>query len=71
LAWKPQTARSNTTCNHGIAPWGTDENRQQIANAIAYAREDGDVEALPLLLAWLTQPCDARDAYHVQKGDRS
>ncbi|MFE0797129.1 hypothetical protein [Streptomyces mutabilis] len=29
-------------------------------DAIAYARQIGDLEALPLLLARLTQPCDAR-----------
>jgi len=30
---------SNTTCNRVIAPWVTDEDRQQIANTIAYARD--------------------------------
>ncbi|EST24364.1 hypothetical protein [Streptomyces roseochromogenus] len=58
---------SDTTCHHVIAHWVTDEDQQQINEAIAYARQIGDLEALPLLLARLTQPCDARDAYRAQK----
>lgn len=47
-------------CNHVIAHWTTQEERKQISDAIAHARQIGDLEALPLLLARLTQPCDAR-----------
>lgn len=55
------------TCHHVIAHWVTDAERQQINEAIAYAREIGDLEALPLLLLRLTQHCDARDNHHAQK----
>ncbi|MCX4858305.1 hypothetical protein OG426_30560 [Streptomyces canus] len=42
--------------NHPV----TDEERAELANAIDYARDIGDLEALPLLLARLTGPCPAR-----------
>ncbi|MFE6362948.1 hypothetical protein ACFVP3_23490 [Streptomyces sp. NPDC057806] len=58
-------------CHHVIAHWVTDDDRQQINDAIVYARDVGDMEALPLLLARLTQPCDARDTYHAQKDRRT
>ena len=61
------TAVSDSTCHHVIAHWVTDADRQQITDAIAYARQVGDLQALPLLLAQLTQPCEARDAYRAQK----
>ncbi|MEU7400735.1 hypothetical protein [Streptomyces sp. NPDC044948] len=48
-------------CHHVIAHWTTQEERQQITDAIAYARRIDDLAALPLLLARLTQPCDARN----------
>ncbi|MCX3059579.1 hypothetical protein [Streptomyces beihaiensis] len=57
-------------CHHVIAHWVTDEDRQQINHAVAYAREIGDIQALPLLLARLTQPCNARDSYRAQKESR-
>lgn len=62
---------SAPTCHHVIAHWVTDDERQQITEAIAYARTIGDLEALPLLLARLTQPCDARDTHRAQKETRS
>ncbi|WND33986.1 hypothetical protein RI578_06615 [Streptomyces sp. BB1-1-1] len=48
-------------CHHVIAHWTDQEERKQITDAIAYARQVGDLQALPLLLARLTQPCDARN----------
>ncbi|GAB2714627.1 hypothetical protein [Streptomyces bullii] len=59
---------SDTTCHHVIAHWVTDEDKRQITDAIAYARQIGDVEALPLLLARLTQPCEARDRAQKEEG---
>lgn len=60
-----------SACHHVIAHWVTDEERQQIADAIDYARKVNDLTALPLLLARLTQPCIARDAHRAQKETRS
>ncbi|QIJ62570.1 hypothetical protein [Streptomyces sp. JB150] len=57
---------SDTTCHHVIAHWVTDDERKQINDAIDYARQVGDLQALPLLLAQLTEPCDARDAHRAQ-----
>ena len=62
---------SDTTCHHVIAHWVTSADRQQITDAIDYAREIGDLQALPLLLARLTDPCEARDTYRAQKEHRS
>jgi hypothetical protein len=42
--------------NHPV----TDKERAELSEAIAYAREVGDLQALPLLLARLTGPCPAR-----------
>ncbi|MDX3020109.1 hypothetical protein [Streptomyces acidiscabies] len=66
-----QTTMSDTTCNHVIAHWVTEDDRQQITGAIAYARNVGDLEALPLLIARLTGSCEARDTYRAQKEERS
>jgi hypothetical protein len=62
---------SDTTCHHVIAHWVTDDDKRQITDAIAYARGVGDLQALPLLLARLTQPCDARENHRAQKDERS
>ncbi|UGQ10534.1 hypothetical protein LO772_27365 [Yinghuangia sp. ASG 101] len=48
-------------CRHVIAHWTTEAERQEIVDAIDYARRIGDVAALPLLIARLTAPCSARD----------
>lgn len=47
-------------CRHFIAHWTTEAERQEIVEAIAYARRIGDVGALPLLMERLTAPCSAR-----------
>ncbi|MFF3848018.1 hypothetical protein [Streptomyces sp. NPDC002328] len=57
---EPHSAAPARTCHHVIAHWTTDEERQQLVAALAYARDVGDAQALPLLIAQLTQPCDAR-----------
>lgn len=52
-------------CHHVIAHWVTEEDRQRIAEALEYARSVGDLAALPLLIAQLTQPCEAREQYRA------
>ncbi|WP_127356478.1 hypothetical protein [Actinacidiphila soli] len=42
--------------NHPV----TDAQRAELGEAVTYARNIGDLEALPLLLARLTGPCPAR-----------
>ncbi|MGW1291152.1 hypothetical protein ACWD4N_48405 [Streptomyces sp. NPDC002586] len=54
-------------CPHVIAHWVTGEDHEQITAAIDYARGISDAAALPLLLARLTQPCQARDEYQAQQ----
>lgn len=41
---------------HAVTP----DDRERISEAIAYARDIGDLQALPLLLAQLAGPCPAR-----------
>ncbi|MDX3694951.1 hypothetical protein PV726_32360 [Streptomyces europaeiscabiei] len=54
-------------CHHVIAHWVTDTDREQIKAGLAYAREVGDLAALPLLIARLTLPCQAREVYSAQQ----
>ncbi|MFF4504856.1 hypothetical protein [Streptomyces sp. NPDC001401] len=57
---QPQASPPAAACFCVIAHAVTAADRERIRNAIDYAREVGDLEALPLLLLQLTGPCPAR-----------
>jgi hypothetical protein len=63
----PTDAAAIPQCHHVIAHWVTAKDLEQINGAIDYAREIGDTAALPLLLAQLTLPCQAREDYRAQQ----
>ncbi|MDX2849268.1 hypothetical protein PV342_12515 [Streptomyces sp. PA03-3a] len=53
-------APAAAACFCVIAHPTTPEERDEVSKALAYARQIGDVEALPLLVARLTGSCPAR-----------
>ncbi|MFF3378103.1 hypothetical protein ACFYXF_34770 [Streptomyces sp. NPDC002680] len=55
-----QTQAPAPACSCFIAHAVTSDDRERISEAIAYARDIGDLQAQPLLLAQLTGPCPAR-----------
>lgn len=57
---QPEPRAPAVTCFCVIAHAITPADRERISESIRYAREIGDLQALPLLLLQLTGSCPAR-----------